>query len=115
MRNKYGAKKTTRQVNGVTVSFDSLAEARRYDVLYIMARSGEITNLTLQPKYELQSKYEHEGKSVLPIYYIADFRYTHHGFTVVEDVKGMLTDVYRLKKKLFLYRYGTELVFREVK
>ena len=112
-KSKYGNIKVERILNGEPVTFDSIKEALRYDTLYLMARQGLITELTLQPKYELQSGYVHEDKTVKPINYIADFRYVHKGFVVVEDVKGMLTDIYRLKKKLFLYKYGTQLIFKE--
>ena len=46
--------------------------------------------------------------------YIADFVYTENGKTVVEDVKSPATrtDVYKLKKKLMLYKFGIEI--REV-
>jgi len=39
--------------------------------------------------------------------HVADFRYvdTSTGLTVVEDVKGMKTDVYKIKRKLLLWRY----------
>ena len=114
MRSKYGNVKTTRTINKIIITFDSLREARRYDKLYLMARQGLIHNLTLQPKYELQAKFECDGIKHRAISYVADFRYTYDGVTVVEDVKGMLTDVYKLKKKLFLKLYGDDLKFVEV-
>ena len=113
-RSKYGNIKDSRIINGEEVKFDSRKEAIRFDELYVMAKAGLIKELTLQPSYVILDGYEHEGKKILPIKYNADFRYVEHGFIVVEDVKGVLTDIYRLKKKMFLYRYGTELVFREV-
>ena len=50
------------------------------------------------------------------IEYVADFRYLDYerGGLVVEDVKGMKTDVYRLKRKLFLAKYGDGVIFEEV-
>ena len=109
--NKYGARKTI--VDGIT--FDSKREAIRYQELKLLERAGEIKDLELQPKYILQPKYRKNGKSIREIAYIADFRYfdTRHNKLVVEDVKGVKTEVYRLKKKIAEYVY-TELEIKEV-
>ena len=45
--------------------------------------------------------------------YIADFTYYEHGKKVVEDVKGMRTKDYIIKRKLLRWRYP-EYEFREV-
>jgi hypothetical protein len=100
--NKYGARKT--EVDGIT--FDSAKEAKRYGELKLLERAGEIAELELQPKYDLTVK----GQKVCT--YKADFRYFEHGCEVVEDVKGMRTPVYRLKKKLMKACHGIEI--REV-
>ena len=98
---KYGNRKTT--IDGIT--FDSAAEARRYLVLKQRHADGDITNLVLQPRYELQPRFK-RGKRVLrPIVYIADFQYEENGAVIAEDVKGVRTAVFDLKAKLFLYRY----------
>lgn len=97
---KYRAKKTT--VDGIT--FDSKREAGRYCELKILARNGIIKNLRLQPKYILQEKYTNgEGEKIRAMAYVADFEYvdTISGLLTVEDVKGMKTKDYLLKKKLF--------------
>lgn len=44
--------------------------------------------------------------------YIADFVYTENGKRIVEDTKGFKTDVYKIKRKLMLYKYGIRI--REV-
>lgn len=106
---KYNAKKTA--VNGIT--FDSKKEARRYKELRLMERAGEITDLELQPRFRLQEGFtDGSGKRQRPIDYIADFMYTEKGIRVVEDVKGKKTQVYGIKKKLFLKRYP-QYEFRE--
>jgi hypothetical protein len=89
-RSKYGAKKTV--VDGIT--FDSQAEATRYGVLKVIQASGLITGLRLQVPYQITVN----GKKVCR--YVADFVYIENGKEVVEDVKGMKTPVYNLKKKL---------------
>jgi len=97
-RNKYHNKKTI--VDGIT--FDSKKEARRYSELKLLVRAKEISNLELQPKFMLIDKYTNgNGKKVRALTYVADFQYTTKYGIVVEDVKGMKTDVYKLKKKLF--------------
>ena len=95
--------------------FDSKAEAKRYSELKILAQAGAIKNLELQPRFELQEPFMCDGKKYRKIEYIADFAYSENGKMIVEDVKGMKTDVYKLKKKLFLKQYGDELTFKEVR
>lgn len=97
---KYSAIATV--VDGIR--FASKAEARRYQELKILERGGVITNLELQPKFPLVV----EGVKVAT--YIADFAYTDkHGSKVVEDVKGMETDVFKIKRKLFEVLYKIPL------
>lgn len=108
---KYNARKVT--LDGYT--FDSKKEAERYVYLKLLESAGEIFNLELQPRFELQEAFKHNGKTIRKIEYVADFRYTDkNGATVVEDVKGMQTDVYKLKRKLFLKRYGELVDFQEL-
>lgn len=101
-RSKYHAKKTC--VDGIT--FDSRREADRYLVLKSMEEDGAIENLRRQVRYELVPAFDVDGKHYRPVYYVADFVYVEDGKEVIEDVKGMVTDVYRLKSKLFARRYG---------
>lgn len=101
-RSKYHAKKTV--VDGIT--FDSKREADRYLVLKSMEEDGTIENLRRQVRYELVPAFDVDGKHYRPVYYVADFVYVEDGKEVVEDVKGMRTDVYRLKGKLFARRYS---------
>ena len=89
-KNKYGAVKT--KVDGIL--FDSKAEASRYMVLVLLERQGEIQRLELQPKFDCIVN----SKKICS--YRADFRYFTNRGVVVEDVKGMKTPVYRIKKKL---------------
>lgn len=101
-RSKYHAKKTC--VDGIT--FDSKREADRYVVLKDMEENGAIEDLRRQVRYELIPAFDVDGRHYRPVYYVADFVYREDGKEVVEDVKGMRTDVYRLKSKLFASRYG---------
>lgn len=101
-RSKYHAKKTC--VDGIT--FDSKREADRYLVLKGMEEDGTIRDLRRQVRYELVPAFDVDGRHCRPIFYVADFVYVEDGKEVVEDVKGMRTDGYRLKSKLFARRYG---------
>nr|UVM85706.1 MAG: protein of unknown function DUF1064 [Bacteriophage sp.] len=101
-RSKYHARRTT--VDGIT--FDSKREADRYLVLKSMEEDGTIEDLRRQVRYELIPAFDVDGKHYRPVFYVADFVYVENGKEVVEDVKGMRTDTYRLKAKLFARRYG---------
>lgn len=84
---------------------DSKKEASRWCELNLLLRAGEISDLRRQVKYELIPKQDGER----PVYYIADFVYVENGKTVVEDVKGVRTKEYKLKRKLMLYFYGIKI------
>lgn len=101
-RSKYHAKKTC--VDGIT--FDSKREADRYLALKSMEEDGTIEDLRRQVRYELIPAFDVDGRHYRPVCYVADFVYMEDGKEIVEDVKGMRTDVYRLKSKLFARRYG---------
>lgn len=107
--NKYGNRRT--EVDGIT--FDSRAEAARWLDLKALEKAGLITQLQRQVRYELVPKgKDSEGKAVRAVAYVADFVYLDKGKTVVEDVKGMSTPVYRLKARLMKHVHGVEI--REV-
>lgn len=83
------------------IKFDSNLEATRYKELKLLLRAGEISNLELQPRFLLQDSFKKNGKTYRKIEYIADFQYIENGKTIVEDVKGIQTDVFKLKHKIF--------------
>lgn len=105
--NKYGNIKT--EVDGI--KFDSKKEANRYQELKLLKSIGKIENLKLQPRYELQPKYRINGRNIRNLEYKADFEYIDKktGEIITEDVKGMKTPVYKIKKKLFEYKYNREI------
>jgi hypothetical protein len=105
MKSKYSNKIVT--IDGL--KFRSIREGNRYKLLKELEKRGEITNLVLQPKFVLV-----EDKSIgFKLTYVADFQYTIQGVNVVEDVKGMKTNVYKQKKKLMLKKYG--IAIKEVR
>ncbi len=106
---KYRAKKTI--CNGET--FDSRKEAARYRELLLLEKAGKISNLRRQVKFELLPKQTDEnGKCIeKACTYKADFVYRDNELNreIVEDVKGMRTDVYKIKRKLMLYMRGIRI------
>lgn len=111
--NKYKNKKVT--IDNIT--FDSKKEARRYEELKLMEKTGLITNLVLQPRYELLKGFKRRGKTHRKIEYIADFKYfdNERQIEIIEDVKGVITSVFSLKMKLFLYKLDENIVFLLIK
>lgn len=87
--------------------FDSKKEYNRYMTLQYQQQNGKIKNLQRQVRYNLLPSQYVDGKCVeRGISYIADFVYEQDGKTVIEDVKGYRTDVYKIKRKLMLYIHG---------
>ena len=101
---KYHAIRTV--VDGIP--FASRKESSRYCELKLLERAGAITELKLQVSYTLLPK----RGNMRAIRYIADFTYLENGIRVVEDVKGMKTQVYALKKRMMYELHGIEI--REV-
>ena len=106
MYRKYHNKKTV--IDGI--KFDSKLEAERYSQLKMMERAGVIRDLELQPEYELIPSFKKDGKTWRRTVYKADFKYilSEDDSYIIEDVKGstsVITGVFRLKQKLFEYKY----------
>lgn len=108
---KYGNRKIL--IDGIL--FDSQLEASRYCELKLLQRYGKITDLELQVPFELIPKFEKMGKIYRPAVYKADFVYYDKEFEkiAVEDTKGFKTELYKLKRKLFEYKYE-ELTIDEI-
>jgi hypothetical protein len=106
---KYHNKKVVR--DGET--FDSVKEYHRWIELCLMEKAGLISDLQRQVKYVLIPS-QKEGKKTIEreCSYRADFVYTDNetGETVVEDVKGMRTEVYKIKRKLMLWVHHIKII-----
>lgn len=96
---KYHNKRVT--VDGI--KFDSLKEAARYQELMMLQKAGKISNLELQKSFPFKLN----GVSICS--YRCDFQYTENNKTIVEDVKGFLTQTYRIKRKLIRAFYGIDI------
>lgn len=101
---KYHNQKT-KTIDGI--EHDSKKEALRWMELQMLQRAGEISELRRQVTFELIPKQVGERACN----YIADFVYVDNktNRTVVEDAKGVRTDVYKIKKKLMLWRYDIRI------
>lgn len=104
---KYKAQRTT--INGHT--FDSKAEARRYAELWLMNDKGLIQNLELQPSFVLAPSVKYEGSSRAKpaLRYVADFSYIENDKLIVEDVKGMETQAFKIKRHLMKHVYKVDV------
>lgn len=111
---KYRSRKTV--VNGI--SFASKLEAERYQQLRMLQRSGDIRDLVLQPEFQIFRGYvdPETGTKVKSRYYVADFQYVdvEAHKVIVEDTKGIETDVFRLKWDYVRSEYP-QFEFRKLK
>lgn len=127
--NKFGAKKITDPITGEI--FDSKKEFHRWCELRLLERAGKIFGLHRQVTFELIPAQREESTEVykagpqkgLPkpgaviekaVKYVADFVYCDdQNNIVVEDCKGCKKgaayDLFAIKRKLFLYRYGIKI------
>lgn len=90
------------------IKFASKKEAKRYTELKWLEKAKLIKDLELQKSFELQPKYVNNNREhIRAINYVADFFYydNEKKIYIVEDTKGFRTDVYKLKKKIFEYKY----------
>lgn len=92
------------------IEFDSMLEARYYKHLKLLKEQGIVIDFELQPKFELLESFKKNGKTYRAITYQADFKVKYaDGRIEVIDVKGMVTQQFELRRKLFEYRYPYEL------
>lgn len=131
---KYGNLKQV--FDGIT--FDSKRESDYYLNLKLLKKAGEVIDIEFHPKYLLQPGFwkcnkcnviwgEDELKrgvctfcgTKMPktsaVTYSADFRVTYKdGHDEIVDVKGMETEAFKIKRKLFEYKYP-ELTLKTLK
>lgn len=95
------------------VKWDSKKEYKRYLELKDRENKKEISNIQRQVTYQVMPRLTDEnGKfKYHPIKYVADFVYTDNatGKEIVEDAKGIKTEVYKIKKKLMYWQYKIEI------
>lgn len=93
------------------IKFDSKKEMAYYIKLKMLEEKGIIKKLELQKAYELQPSFKVNGKTYRKITYKADFSYitAEDDKLHIVDTKGFRTEVYKLKRKMFAYKYGIEI------
>jgi hypothetical protein len=87
---------------------DSKKESKRGLVLKQLEKEDKIKDLQEQVRFELQPSFRNkQGKAIRKMEYVPDFVYfdCEKELIVVEDVKGFKTPDYRLKAKLFQFKY----------
>lgn len=103
---KYGSKKVT--IDDIT--FDSKIEAKYYEQVKWLEANKQILFYRLQPRFLLQEAFKKNDKSFRKIEYVADFEIHHlDGSIEVIDVKGMETEAFKIKRKLFEKKYPHKL------
>jgi len=136
MRRRKGKRKLNNQSTVIDgIPFDSKKEGNRYCELKLLQKSGKISDLEWQKRYELiPAQYEtvetgeyykvgaKKGQPKIKhvcieqsVVYIADFVYKENGQTVVEDVKGYRDTSsatyakFVLKRKMMLWIHGIRI------
>lgn len=105
-QNKYHNKK----VQYDEMTFDSKKEYSYYLKYKLMEQAGEIHDLKMQVPFTLIETFKLQDKIYRKTIYKADFTFIDkEGKYHVIDVKGIRTDVYKLKKKLMAWKYGIEI------
>lgn len=94
--------------------FDSKRELHRYVLLQELVRAGAITDLRRQVPFELAPGVSINGRRRPPLRYVADFVYRERGSAIdtIEDVKGVVTEAYRIKRHLMT---AAGFVIREIR
>jgi hypothetical protein len=99
---KYRNVKT--KVDGIL--FDSKMEADYYIYLKDLQANGMIAAIELQPTYLLLPSFKKLGRTIRKTEYKADFLITYvDGSKLAVDVKGMTTQAFRIKEKLFHFNH----------
>lgn len=96
---KYKNKKVT--YDGI--EFDSTVEKDFY--IWLLESGVNKDDIIIQPKFTLMQGFKLKGKLIRPIVYVADFQIGK----IVYDVKGMITEVAKIKVKMFKSIYKEEL------
>lgn len=98
MRNKFGAKKTKigKQI------FHSRLEAKHYLQLKMLEKAGKIRDMRTQVPYKLTCN------NILICKYILDFQFYDNELGCIRyvDSKGVITSIFRIKKKFVEAQYG---------
>ncbi len=102
VKSKYGSKKC--EIDGEM--FDSIMEGKFYVYIKEQKRIGKIKSFEIHPVFPLLESFPKYGKVIRSITYISDFRVMYaDGSEIIYDVKGRETADFKIKKKLFDFKY----------
>ncbi|CAM4393913.1 DUF1064 domain-containing protein [Comamonas aquatilis] len=92
-------------------TFDSRAEHRRWAHLCQLQAMSLISDLRRQVVFEMvpSVKFAGAARARPAIRYIADFVYLENGIEVIEDVKGVETPEFKIKRHLMKALLGLEV------
>lgn len=110
--NKYH-NKTVVSIEGE--KFDSKYEYQEWCRLKLLEKGKIISNLKRQVTFELIPSINTQQGVLRKISYIADFVYQEGNRWFALDTKGFETDSYKIKKRLFILKYGNDYTFIERK
>lgn len=97
LRHKFHAKRT--EVDNI--KFSSQKEAKRYNILKLLQKSGDILFFLRQVPFHLPGG----------VKYVCDFLiFWANGIVTIEDVKGFKTESYKAKKKMVEAIYPVEIL-----
>lgn len=92
-------------------TFHSAMESRYYRYLNKMIANGLVDSFQCQVPYLVADAFEKNSHSFKEIRYIADFVVQYaDGHEEVVDVKGAITDVFKIKRHLFEQRYPDKTI-----
>lgn len=92
-----------RKVECLGKKFDSILEKNRYLFLLDKQKQGKINSLETQVRFKIEVNCQKICA------YVADFTYKICDKLIVEDTKGFITDIFRIKSKLIKAVYGIEI------
>lgn len=115
MQAKYRNKKVKGfDIDGNTITFDSVREAKRWGELMAMQKAGKIDNLQRQIPFlfEIDGAYLTYVGSNRKVKFVLDFKYrdVETNEWAFEDAKGVRTDAYKLKQALMDWVHGIEVL-----
>lgn len=88
-----------------SIKFDSILEFNVYKELKLQK-----IDFVLKPKYLLVPKFKLNGKTFREINYIADFDLKIDNKIYTIDAKGLETQVFKIKAKMFAKEYTREII-----
>lgn len=108
---KKGRIRGAQKINTPDGKFDSKAEYERWCDLKLLQLGGKIFNLRRQVAYPI------EINGIHVCVWIADYVYTDFqtGKEIAEDLKGISTDVFKLKRKMVEAYYGFKILVTSAK